>query len=166
MDADPLKITGRTTYELHPTLERPSVRLGFGLLPYLAAAGIAVSLLLHKAVPLLLIVLISVPLIAKFVHGIVAKNNFSALWTVPAVMLLIGFANLTAAAYSEGFRFRHRSPEYFAGSYPACENGNVVLFSTGDRFVGVRRSGERLLLDEKCVGLMRFPPSSVMLDVL
>src|SRR5687768_6430677 len=40
MDSDPLKISGRTSFELHPSLERPTFAFLMGSIPYVTAVGI------------------------------------------------------------------------------------------------------------------------------
>ena len=166
MDADPLKLVGRTQFNRHPDLERPTTKFLFESLPYIAALGLVVSIALNREVPLVIAVMLLIPLIANSILAVFSRNVLPEIWKVPTVMLIIGLLHLSASAYSEGFRFRHKPPSYFAGSYAKCTNGILVLFSIGDRFVGVTPAGQRVLTTRECSRILGFPTLKVILDVM
>jgi hypothetical protein len=166
MDADPLKVVGRTEFNRHPDLERPSTKFLFELFPYIAGLGVLVSVLKKQLVPLVIVITIFVPLISNIFIKIFDKNKIAPIWRVPAVMIALGLLNLSASAYSEGFKFRHKPFEYFSSSYAKCSNGTLVLFSSGERYVGITPSGDRILMTKECVKNLQFPNSKVVLDVM
>lgn len=162
---EPEKMTSKRGLALHQSFLNDSADRMFKFLFYICLLGILVNLILNKTFVNILAVGLCGFLVGSFLRRIADNNEFDE-----NILLFIGFAfvgllNLSLTAYKDGFSLRNSPTEFLQKDVMQC-NSLFLHQSVGDNFLAVSDKGERLVVNEDCEEIFRFPKSKVFIDML